>query len=156
MKVIDVKKQVTYDKNHKPIFTVIKGDLDNEHTDAPVEEKKVSNGLEVASSEMYWEAWYPELPELKFSTIDGIEVFNASEFARKRGYEKDKDLKQYFASTPCIAVYAKKIGAEKLVRFSEAGDVLLHEVLAFSFVEYIDPSFSIYMHDRMHELFYNG
>lgn len=36
------------------------------------------------------------------------------------------------------------------------GDILLNAYLAFSFVEYVDINFSIYMHDRMHELFSNG
>ncbi|WP_455625864.1 hypothetical protein [Parabacteroides sp.] len=160
MKIVDpitgVKKQVTFTKDHKPVFTIIQGGFDNERKDVPVEEEKVSSKLETPSDVMYWEAWYPELPDMRFTTVDGIGVFNASEFARKRGYEKDKDLKKFFSNTPCIAVYAKKLGTDKLIRFSEAGDVLLNEVLAFSFVEYVDPSFSIYMHDRMHELFYNG
>ena len=32
----------------------------------------------------------------------------------------------------------------------------MHAYLAFAFVAYVDPNFSIYMHDRMHELFTNG
>lgn len=58
-----------------------------------------------------------------------------------------------------IGLYAKRLGLdnpEQLFLTDDNGDTMIHEVLAFSFVEYVDPSFSIYMHDRMHELFYNG
>lgn len=158
MKVIDpitgVKKQVTFDKNHKPVFTVVKGDLDNKDNDVPVEEKEDFNGLEISSKGMRFEAWYPELPDLLFGCKDGFSFFNASDFQRRR--KTNKDIRKFLSSTPCIKVYAEKLGADKLVRFSDSGDVLLHEVLAIAYIEFVDPKFSIWMHDRMHELMYNG
>lgn len=158
MKIIDpitgVKKQVTFDKNHKPVFTIIQGDLNNERKDAPVEEEKVSSGLELALKGMYLEAWYPELPDLLFGCKDGFSFFNASDFQRKRGTKKD--IRKFLSNIACIKVYADKLGADKLVRFSDTGDVLLHEVLAIAYVEFVDPKFSIWVHDRIHELMYNG
>ena len=158
MKVIDpitgVKKQVTFDKNHKPVFTIIQGGLDNERKDAPVEEEKISNGLELALKGIHLEAWYPELPDLLFGCKDGFSFFNASDFQRKRGTKKD--IRDFLSNTPSIKIYAEKLGSDELMKFSDTGDVLLNEVLAIAYVEFVDPKFSIWMHDRIHELMYNG
>ncbi|MDD2953283.1 MAG: hypothetical protein PHC95_08985 [Parabacteroides sp.] len=158
MKVIDlntgVKKKVTFDKDHNPIFTAVNGDLNDNKVDVPAEGKEACNELEVPSKGMRLEAWYPELPDLLFGGNKEFSFFNASEFQRKRNVRKD--IREFLANTPCVKVYAKKLNTDRLMKFTDNGDVLLHEVLAFAYVEYIDPVFSIYMHDRMHELFYNG
>lgn len=158
MKIIDpitgVKKQVTFDKDHKPVFTIIQGGLDNERKDAPVEEKKVSSGLRVALKGIYLEAWYPELPDLLFGCKDGFSFFNASDFQRKRGTKKD--IRDFLANTPSVKIYTEKLGTDNSVRFADSGDVLLNEVFAIAYVEFIDPKFSIWLHDRMHDLMYNG
>lgn len=158
MKIIDpitgVKKQVIFDRKHKPVFTVVKGDLDNKDNDVPVEEKEDFNGLEISSKGMRFEVWYPELPDLLFGCKDGFSFFNASDFQRKRGTKKD--IRDFLSSTPSIKIYAKKLGSDKLMKFSDTGDVLLNEVLAIAYVEFVDSKFSVWMHDRIHELMYNG
>lgn len=157
MKVIDpvtgVKKQVTFDKEHKPVFTVVKGDLNNKDNDAPVEEQEAPNRLEIASKGVYMEAWYKEIPDLMFGSKDGFTFFNASDFQRKRGTKKD--IREFFR-LHSVKIYVEKLGVDKLMKFSDAGDVLLYEVLAIPYIEFIDPKFSLWLHDRVHDLLYKG
>lgn len=113
------------------------------------------------STKHNFEAWYPELPDLLFGQVMGVSVFNATAFMDNRNIDQSKcnisDYKEIYSTI--INLYAKKLGfdsPEQLFLTDDNGDTMIHEVLTFSFVEYIDPAFSIYMHDRMHELFYNG
>lgn len=98
-------------------------------------------------------AWYPELPDLLFGTVNGIDVFNASEFLRRR--KSDKHVEDFFNSHKAITAYKGKIKPEE-IRIDYNGDILLNAYLSFAFVEYADPNFMLYMHDRIHELFSNG
>ena len=113
------------------------------------------------STKHNFEAWYPELPDLLFGQVMGVSVFNATAFMNSREVDQSRcnieDYKKTYSVI--IGLYAKRLGLdnpEQLFLTDDNGDTMIHEVLAFSFVEYVDPSFSIYMHDRMHELFYNG
>lgn len=113
------------------------------------------------STKHNFEAWYPELPDLLFGQVMGVSVFNATAFMNSREVDQSRcnieDYKKMYSVI--IGLYAKRLGLdnpEQLFLTDDNGDTMIHEVLAFSFVEYVDPSFSIYMHDRMHELFYNG
>lgn len=113
------------------------------------------------STKHNFEAWYPELPDLLFGQVMGVSVFNATAFMNNREVDQSQCSIDNYKETCSVILdlYARKLGLdspEQLFLTDDNGDTMIHEVLAFSFVEYIDPSFSIYMHDRMHELFYNG
>lgn len=91
----------------------------------------------------------------------GVSVFNATAFMNNREVDQSQCSIDNYKETCSVIIdlYARKLGLdspEQLFLADDNGDTMIHEVLAFSFVEYIDPAFSVYMHDRMHELFYNG
>lgn len=150
---LGVKKQVTFDKAHEPIFTVVKGDISDKGSDVSDEEEEGVNEMEIPLKGIYMQAWYTEIPDLTFGRKDGFTFFNASDFQQKRGTKKD--IRDFF-KLHTVKVYVEALGVDKLMRFSDAGDVLLYKVLAIAYVEFIDPKFSLWMHDRLHELLYNG
>lgn len=113
------------------------------------------------STKHNYEAWYPELPDLLFGQVMGADVFNATKFIELRNANQDTvtvdDFKNKYDEL--IYAYAKKLKFDNpndLFLIDDNGDTMIHAHLAFAFVSYIDPNFTIYMHDRMHELFSNG
>lgn len=108
-----------------------------------------------------FEAWYPELPDLLFGQVMGVDVFNATKFIELRGVDTSMVNVENYKTTDIVTIreYSKRLGLndpEQMFLVDDNGDVMIRAHLAFSFVSYVDPQFSIYMHDRIHELFYNG
>lgn len=113
------------------------------------------------STKHNFEAWYPELPDLLFGHVLGVDVFNATKFLELRKADQEKftvdDFKQ--KNITLINSYSKKLQFDDLndlFLIDDNGDVMIHAHLAFAFVSYVDPEFTIYTHDRIHELFSNG
>lgn len=113
------------------------------------------------STKHNYEAWYPELPDLLFGHVMGVDVFNATKFLELRCIDQViinvDDFKM--KNDMLVNYYANKLGfsdPNDLFLVDDNGDTMIHAHLAFAFVSYVDPNFTIYMHDRMHELFSNG
>ncbi|WP_293670680.1 hypothetical protein [uncultured Parabacteroides sp.] len=108
-----------------------------------------------------YEVLYPELQELYFGEINGINVFDATKYLELKKVDPAQynldDFKD--KNQDMINRYANKLGYDDpdyLFFIDEAGDVMIHAYLAFTFVSYVDPQFVIYMHDRMHDLLFDG
>ena len=136
-----------YHEVKKRMFGRIDGTLDN----AP---HFGGAGKRINLDNIHFEAWYPELPDLLMGTVDKVGVFNASEFLRRR--KSDKNVEDFLCECKVIKTYQNRLKTKEMAFNCDNGDILLNAYLAFSFVEYVDINFSIYMHDRMHELFSNG
>lgn len=113
------------------------------------------------STKHNYNAWYPELPDLLFGHVMGVDVFNATKFIELRDANPEVFTVDDFKSRyeDLINTYAIKLNYEDsndLFLTDDNGDTMIHAHLAFAFVSYIDPNFTIYMHDRIHELFSNG
>lgn len=113
------------------------------------------------STKHNYEAWYPELPDLLFGNVMGVDVFNATKFIQLRDANQEVFTVEDFKSRyeDLINTYATKLNFEDsndLFLTDDNGDTMIHAHLAFTFVSYVDPNFTIYMHDRIHELFSNG
>lgn len=152
----------TYNKIQGKDIDVVNGTLDN--TPAPLH--KGSTDIQCVKSvkmslKHNYRAWYPELPDLLFGHVIGVDVFNATKFLELRNADLEvftvDDFKDRNKSL--INYYADKLkinDSNELFLVDDNGDTMMHAYLAFAFVAYVDPNFSIYMHDRMHELFTNG
>lgn len=99
-----------------------------------------------------YRAWYPELPDLLFGHVMGVDVFNATKFLELRNADLEvctvDDFKDRNKSL--INYYADKLkinDPNELFLVDDNGDTMMHAYLAFAFVAYVDPNFSIYMHD---------
>lgn len=138
----------TYNKIQGKGINVVNGTLDN----TPA----YSTYIKLIETKCtYLNVWYPELPNLLLGTVDCTDMFNASEFLVRR--KSDKDVIGFILQyKETIDKYADKLGMKQLIFRTQNNEYLIHAHLAFAFVSYVDPNFTIYMHDRMHELFSNG
>lgn len=152
----------TYKKIQGKDINVVNGTLDN----TPAPHNSGSANIQRVKSEKTclkhnYRAWYPELPDLLFGHVMGVDVFNATKFLELRNADLEvftvDDFKE--RNEPLINYYAEKLKINdptELFLVDDNGDTMIHAHLSFAFVAYVDPNFSIYMHDRMHELFTNG
>lgn len=138
----------TYNKLQVKDVSVVDGTLDNTPAYLPYIKP-------IETKCTYFNAWYPELPDLLLGTVDCTDMFNASEFLVRR--KSDKDVTGFILQyEETINKYADKLEMKQLIFRTQNNEYLIHAHLSFAFVSYVDPNFTVYMHDRMHELFSNG
>lgn len=104
---------------------------------------------------------YREFPELLFgSSIDGTRYFDATQYINSKGNPKEHKLSSFetqFNFFKNAVQRAYELDSENIIVLSQTtGNILIDESLALLFVAFIDPDFSVYLLERLDELFTNG
>ena len=104
---------------------------------------------------------YGEFPEMLFGlTDDNMTYFDATMFIIKYGDIKKHTIREfdivfYFCKKAVSSSY--EIDLDDLITKDEAtGHILIHESLDLVFISYVDPTFGVYMLEKVSELFING
>lgn len=104
---------------------------------------------------------YMEFPELLFGTSEnGVNYFDATTYLSEKGDSKKHsaiDFARKFAFWfESVKTVYEIPDFELMVTDEVTGHILIDESLALLFVGYVDPSFGIYMTERMSELLLDG
>lgn len=105
---------------------------------------------------------YKEFPELLFGTSrdGGPCYFDATRFIRARGNGRRHDVEEFRHSfRHWIEALSGAYGIDTedlVVRDGASGHLLIDECLALLFVVYIEPSFGVYMLERLSEMLADG
>ncbi len=103
---------------------------------------------------------YIEFPDLKFGkSEDGAYYFDATQFILTQGDIRKHNIRDFeigfhFWKVAVCETYSIK--PEDIIIHSSNGHILIEESLALLFIAYVEPSFGVYMLERISEMLVRG